>query len=277
MDVSWCVERDHNRFAGVSALSLSKIVRGAGPDLFMLHGWSMHSAVFGPMVEALAKSWRVTCIDLPGYGINYDKSWPENLESLTLMLLDSAPSRAAWMGWSLGGLPAIHAAAMFPERVKGLVLLAATPRFIADVGWHCALPRNEFSDFVRRFERNPEAALARFDQLQFRGDSKAGEGIRQLRRLLGKRRIAYQSLRDGLRLLDETDLRACLGLCQQPVGVVFGDKDALIPDCYGHALLELVPHASVERIQNAGHAPFITHMYEVRTALSKIMEGFGSE
>ena len=255
-------------------MNLEKIVSGLGPDLVMLHGWGMHSNVLEPMVQGLATTWRVSKIDLPGYGMNQAKKWPEKLESLTHLLLDAAPPRAVWMGWSLGGLLAIHAASMAPERINGLILLASTPRFIAGDEWPCALSGEEFKDFVNRFESDPSAALLRFDLLQFKGTANAGESVRRLRALLGERRVAPMALSIGLRLLLEADLRSRLSSYQQRLGAIYGDTDPLIPQCYGRALVNLVPHAIAVQIKGAGHAPFITHNNEVVAAVNKIMTGY---
>lgn len=271
-----CV-RDHNRFIGVGPLKLSKVVYGAGPDLVLLHGWGMNSQVLKPTAQALAARWRVNTIDLPGYGVNHEIEWPESWESLTHLLLDAAPPKAVWMGWSLGGMLAIHAASIAPGKVSGLVLLSATPRFIADADWPCALPLNVFKGFVDRFERDAGAALSRFDLLQFQGASNAMESAHRLRDMLGQRAASNSALRRGLHFLLTADFRNCLLTGQQRLGAIYGDNDALIPSCYGQGLVDLVPHATVIQIKDAGHAPFITHRNEVVAAVNEIMTGYGDE
>ncbi len=41
---------------------------GDGPPLVLLHGWAMHSGIWGPLVPRLAKRNRVHAVDLPGHG-----------------------------------------------------------------------------------------------------------------------------------------------------------------------------------------------------------------
>jgi len=41
---------------------------GQGPDLVMLHGWSMHSAVWHELAEGLAQNFTLHLVDLPGHG-----------------------------------------------------------------------------------------------------------------------------------------------------------------------------------------------------------------
>ena len=42
---------------------------------------------------------------------------------------------AMLVGWSMGGSGALRLAIEFPEKVKGLVLVASTPRMMKDSGW----------------------------------------------------------------------------------------------------------------------------------------------
>ena len=42
--------------------------RGDGPPLVLLHGWAMHSGVWGALVPRLAQRHRVHAVDLPGHG-----------------------------------------------------------------------------------------------------------------------------------------------------------------------------------------------------------------
>ena len=41
---------------------------GHGAPLVLLHGWAMHSGVWGPLIPRLAKYRRVHAVDLPGHG-----------------------------------------------------------------------------------------------------------------------------------------------------------------------------------------------------------------
>ncbi len=41
---------------------------GSGPPLVLLHGWAMHSGIWGPLVARLAQRFRVHAVDLPGHG-----------------------------------------------------------------------------------------------------------------------------------------------------------------------------------------------------------------
>ena len=103
-------------------------VRGQGPELVLLHGWAMHSGIWGGLVDVLATGFRVHLVDLPGHGINRHIPLSRDLDELACMILSSVP-QAIWMGWSLGGLVTLAAALAQPEKVQKAILVSATPSF----------------------------------------------------------------------------------------------------------------------------------------------------
>ena len=103
-------------------------VLGEGPELVLLHGWAMHSGIWGRLVDNLALDFRVNLVDLPGHGINRHIPLPRELDELAAMILSELPP-AIWMGWSLGGLVTLAAAMQQPEKVQKAILVSATPSF----------------------------------------------------------------------------------------------------------------------------------------------------
>ncbi len=120
-------------------MSLWSETRGSGPDLVLLHGWGLSSAIWGDFADRLAESYRVTLIDLPGLGHSAATD-DMSLDAVVASLLATAPESAHWLGWSLGGQLALAAAEQAPERVKSLSLIAANPVswpvMAGPVPWH---------------------------------------------------------------------------------------------------------------------------------------------
>lgn len=50
-----------------------------------------------------------------------------SLEEMAQRVLENAPERAMWLGWSLGGLVASQVALSHPDRVQALVTVASSP------------------------------------------------------------------------------------------------------------------------------------------------------
>ncbi|MEO8742605.1 MAG: alpha/beta fold hydrolase, partial [Lysobacteraceae bacterium] len=51
-------------------------VRGNGPPLVLIHGWAMHSGLFGALLDRLAERRTLHLVDLPGHGRSRDDASP---------------------------------------------------------------------------------------------------------------------------------------------------------------------------------------------------------
>ncbi|ODN67960.1 alpha/beta fold hydrolase [Methylophaga muralis] len=142
---------------------------GQGPDLVMVHGWSMHSGVWQPLIELLADKFTLHLVDLPGHGQSDWQAEALQIEPLLAKLADSLPLTAHWLGWSLGGQLSLAFASRYPQRVNKLILLAANPKFVTSDDWHCAMDAAVFAVFAGQLDHNQRETLKRFVMLQARG------------------------------------------------------------------------------------------------------------
>ena len=70
---------------------------GQGPDLVLLHGWAMHSGIWGGLVDVLATEYRVNLVDLPGHGINQHVPLSDDLNEVADLILSVVGDRGE--GW----------------------------------------------------------------------------------------------------------------------------------------------------------------------------------
>lgn len=229
-------------------------VRGSGPDLVMVHGWGMHTGIWSDWAETLAAHFRVHLVDLPGHGAS-DYSSGSQLDDWTAAVTGQVPGEAWWLGWSLGALVALNAARLYPRQVRGLVLVAGTPRFVTAPDWPCAVESGVFDQFAGQLREDVQRTLVRFLSLQVRGSDAGNAALRRLRSLLNSGPCAQpQALSDGLRLLQHSDLRGSLDALHIPLYWLFGARDTLVPA----AVAERVPGVC-RTVPGAGHAPFLSH------------------
>ena len=230
-------------------------VQGDGPDLVLLHGWGMHSGIWSNWARQLCQRFRVHLVDLPGHG---DSPWQgqDELDDWATAVREVVPEQAWWLGWSLGGLVSLAAAGTHPGTIRGLTLLAATPRFVATADWKQAVDAQVFNRFAKQLQADVERTLLRFLSLQVKGAEHSGETLRSLRsELRKKQRPDGEALSTGLRLLQQADLRHVLAAPETPLFWMLGERDTLVPADVRHEF----PAIQSSVISGAGHTPFLSH------------------
>lgn len=240
------------------AMTLHIEISGQGPHLILLHGWAMHSGIFAPLLPSLEQHFRVHCVDLPGHGkslhshlaLTYDAVWNELNQRI------QAPYYI--MGWSLGGLFALHGASNFPERCLGLIMQNASPCFVHRDDWRDGMPATIFSQFADDLQHQYTQTLHRFFMLEAQGS----EHLRADLRLLQKTAFSYgepdtRILCEGLYLLEKTDLRAALAKLSIPNLWIAGRRDRLINPDAMHSASQL-SNGQFHLLSHGGHAPFLT-------------------
>lgn len=238
------------------------------PVLLLVHGWGMNPLVWEPLACHLRKHFEVHCPALPGHGgAPSMPGW--SVTALARSWLETWPD-AFWVGWSLGAQVALAAAGQPSTPVRGAVLLGGTPRFVVAPGWPCAMADDVFNSFCERCDAEPDATLQAFLGLQVIGSERRAATLRTLReRLAEAPAITSQALQEGLHVLQTTDLRHQLGEARCPVLWLSGDADRLTPVEAAQWSAERMPHARVETLPGAGHAPFVSHQSEVLAQTSE--------
>jgi pimeloyl-[acyl-carrier protein] methyl ester esterase len=235
--------------------------RGQGPELVLLHGWAMHSGIWGGIVDALAADFRVNLVDLPGHGINRHIPLSRDLDAVADLILSELPP-ATWLGWSLGGLVTLAAALQQPLKLKKLVLVDATPSFSRQVDWEWGVDAAARQAFSEGLENNYEETVSQF-ALQTFGTNHVHESLSRLGDLpLADNIPTKNALDNGLYLLYNNNLLSDLDKCEIPALFLGGSRDRTIrPESFEQAAA-LMPDAKTVVIASAGHAPFVSHEEE---------------
>lgn len=232
-------------------------------DLVLLPGWAMPAAVFSSLVPLLERrGWRLHLPELPV---------ADNLPAMAAAVLDSAPARAIWLGWSLGGMVAAQAACAQPARVAALVTVATNLRFVATPDWPQAMPAEDFHAFAATLAADPATALARFQSLIVHGGTAVRADQRTLRTLCAAQPNDSRSLRRTLRVLADADLRADLGALTCTSLWLYGEQDALVPAAVAAAVARRLPQAGTAILAGASHAPFLSAPERVADALDSFL------
>jgi pimeloyl-[acyl-carrier protein] methyl ester esterase len=229
----------------------------------------MHAGVFATLAERLAERYRLHLVDLPGHGRSLYSPVPLELDAIADNLCRRLPP-ALWLGWSLGGLVALNAAQRHPERLRGLVMLCAPPRFMRGPDWPQGMEPSVMRDFAGGLARDYRATIDRFLVLEAQGSDHGHSELALLRaQVFAEGEPTARALELGLALLRNTDLRAGLPTLAVPSLWLAGRRDRLVMAQALELAAKTAPSARYARIDGAGHAPFLSHAGEVAAAIDQ--------
>jgi pimeloyl-[acyl-carrier protein] methyl ester esterase len=236
---------------------------GQGQPIVLVHGWGMHSGVWGDFAEQLAQHYQVICVDLPGHGKSgaIDKF---NLVTVAAALVQAiSVKNACWLGWSLGATIVLEVAKCYPDKVSHLVLLAGNPCFIQQIGdkgeqWP-GMPVGQFDLFSQRLQKDEKATLLQFLSLQVYGLKDMKNYLNSLRQKMANHLLPCRDiLHSALAVLKHSDLRPHLATITQPMLWLLGEQDSLVPAQLG-LYLDKYPTIQVHIVKDAGHIVFLSH------------------
>ncbi|MGF1614225.1 MAG: pimeloyl-ACP methyl ester esterase BioH [Gammaproteobacteria bacterium] len=233
---------------------------GQGCPVLALHGWGLDSGVWRDTQRLLSAYYRVTTLDLPGYGGNHSLGPAVGLEAMVEAVAAVITEPTVCMGWSLGGMVAMAAALRYPSKVRALILVASTPCFVQKPDWPYGLPGRQLAAFAEGLASDYQGTLLRFLTLQAGQGESARRVIKKFRQQVLERAAVDPSvLQTGLAVLQTTDLRPVLHTIDCPTLMFFGGRDVLVPAAVSDALSVLRPNWFGNILANSGHAPFISH------------------
>lgn len=232
--------------------------QGKGKPLILLHGWGFNGEIWNDLAAQLAQSWHVYQVDLPGHGRSPMCEY--TLQTLTEKLATHLPDKAVWIGWSLGGLLTMAMARWQSAKVRALVLVGASPRFITTENWPHAMTPAVLQQFAQQLQQDTLGTLQRFLALQVKGSEVARQQLRSLNAWLKKTGTPQtEALQAGLQLLQNTDLRSELWQIRSPALLCLGGRDTLVPAGVGKDCQQWWPQLQQVCIKPAAHVPFLSH------------------
>ena len=233
--------------------------RGEGNcHLVLLHGWGLNAEVWHCINEELSSHFTLHLVDLPGFGRSQGFG-AMTLGEVAERVLEQAPEKAIWLGWSLGGLVASQVALAHPERVQALVTVASSPCFSARDAWPGIKP-DVLAGFQQQLSEDFQRTVERFLALQTMGTETARQDARALKKtVLALPMPPVDVLNGGLEILKTVDLREPLTALTVPFLRLYGYLDGLVPRKVVPLLDALWPESESLIFAKAAHAPFISH------------------
>lgn len=229
------------------------------PRLVILHGVSGSAGEMAPFVRALSNHFDITVPNLLGHG---GRPVPDgySLEEMAADLIESLDREevgpAFFLGYSLGGYLALYLARHHPQRVLGVAGVVVKHVFDPDTVAHIT--------YLADPERLARPGNARKDELiQVHGADnwiRVTNNTARLFQRFGKRPP-----------LADAELEAIT----QPVILLSGDTDPLVPVSQIRSLAELLPHARLGIFPGAAHplknVPILAAVREIRRFVEEVI------
>ena len=106
--------------------------QGKGNAVILLHGFLENSTMWKYLAQVITQKNRVICIDLLGHGqtdcLGYIHSMEDMADAVHHVISELKIRKAIIVGHSMGGYVALTFAELYPEMMKGMVLLNSTSR-----------------------------------------------------------------------------------------------------------------------------------------------------
>lgn len=257
-------------------------VRGEGEPLILIHGYGAGSWVWEKQVEILSRNYRVHALDLIGHGFSDRPRMEYTPETYILFLRNFMEGlgieRATLVGNSMGGGIAWAVAALFPERVKKLILIDCTPpdvlnqvqnesfRTLAVVKNIPLLPylviatrnRNSIKRILLECVADAKLITPKVLNRQY-----------QLSRITGTTWALYSTLKNARETSGMIDLLARI---HHPTLLIWGERDLIFPLAVGESLHQAIKGSKFQIIEKSGHIPMWETPEEVNQAILRFLE-----
>jgi pimeloyl-ACP methyl ester carboxylesterase len=253
-------------------------VAGAGDPIVLVHGVGTSRVVWRHAVPLLAADRCVVAPDLPGFGASPPAGPGFALDAVADALADGlaahVPAPYDVVGNSLGGAVAVVLAHRRPALVRRLVLVA--PAGFAPHGPAVARAAGAVGErlvAVRRRVGAPLAgsALARrvalWGTVARPGELPAADARAMIDGSRGARRIG-----PAIAAVAVADLRPTLADLAVPWGIVWGDRDRVVPIATLPMLRDVDSHAPVEVLPGVGHVPHMERPAVFAAALERLLD-----
>ena len=222
---------------------------GSGAAVVFLHG-AGGLLRENPFLDALARRYHVFAPQLPGYGESTGEELLEDMLDFTLHGWDVVAAlgleRPHLVGHSMGGMIAAEMACLAPRDLGKLVLASAAGLWIDEHPIPDVFTLLPFEIAALLFHDPARGAALLTGGVDF-GDM---EALKEFY-IANARRMAMA----GKLLFPVPNRRLTKRLYRLSAEtlVLWGEHDKLIPPVYAERWAELIPQASVVRVENAGH------------------------
>jgi len=246
-------------------------IDGNGFPVVFLHGYLESREIWNDFIPEFLSSFQTIRIDIPGHGkstVNFGMLTTEDMATSIQQVLESLSIKsAAFVGHSMGGYAALAFADLFPDMVKGLVLLHSHPNAdsqgkiadrIADV------ERVEMGLFPDIVNDSIPRLFSNDNVIRFSDSIEHSKSIALKTPEIG----VIAALRGMAARKDRNHIIHNLAV---PAIMIFGAKDNLISAEMANAIALKHPKCQVLWLSESGHMGFIEEKHQTASAIMSFL------
>lgn len=263
------------KFAQVNGVTLHYQHTGAANSLTLvfINALGTDYRIWDGVVSHLVDQYPVVRFDARGHGLSDSPPGPYSVADLAGdvngLLNYLGIERAVLVGVSVGGLTALQTALDYPERVKALVLCDTSAKIGGDDYWDERI--NTLRD--KGMIHLAEAILGRWFAPEFIEQNPAS--YRGFYNMLMRMPLdGYMATCAALR---NADLRGRMGEIMMPVLALCGALDLATPPEAVRGLVQSLPDARFQLIEQAAHTPSVEQPEAMADAILRFMRKLGDD
>jgi pimeloyl-ACP methyl ester carboxylesterase len=230
--------------------------RGSGPPLLLVHGTGGYADLWSPVLDGLARSYRVIAYDRRGFARSpaaLGGGLAEHARDAAALLDALGASPARVVGWSGGGVIALDLAASFPDYVAALILAEPAVHLTTHptLGAAAMSMRSGFQRYVRRDPASAALEMYRWAS----GYKTGGNTFDALPEAWREQMFAHApaTVHEMDQMIRPYPTRAAIRSIECPVTVIEGDlSDPAFAGAAGF-VRRLLPQARTVSLPGAAH------------------------
>jgi len=247
----------------VGGININYITEGQGRDVVILHGWGANIASVSPIINNLKTSFKVTALDLPGFGKSEEPKEPFSVSDYSKIVKEFLEAleikNPILIGHSNGGRIIIHLVTNFDINPRKIILIDSAglkpPPSLKKTVRKSAFKLTKWFLTIPLWKDKSEGVLNRA-RAHF-GSSDYKNATPVMRQTMVK-------------LLNE-DLTPLLSKIKAPTLLIWGENDTATPLRDGEIMKKNIPDSGLVILKNAGHFSYLDRPFEFSAVINNFL------
>ncbi len=255
-----------DRFVEIDGFKMRYQLKGErGTPLILIHGFASSVVTWYRNIDALAREHRVYAIDLKGWGLSDkpsegDYSLLAQAHHVHAFMDALGLERAVIVGHSMGGAIAVHAAAEYPERACGVVLIDPVGPRVFPYLWLVSRlmdvpPVRRWAWFATHYLITHERLLTRGMPNAYHDPSHLTDEMKQALLQPYSTHGFVDAMINLTRHARFTHLEGRTSNVSCPALLIWGENDRVLPPDGAGYFMTSLPDCRLALIPEAGHMP----------------------